>query len=141
MAAITPPQIGFLHGRIALDLVRRALDQHAAFLQNGDALDQFEQRIHVVIDDDHGAARAIDFSSCTVSMRSRGLMPASGSSSSSRLGRGRQRKADFQPPLFAIGEIRYRRVRALGQIDERERVLDLFVEAGNALQDCGTGRA
>ena len=49
-------EIGFLHLGVALDLLRRAFDQHAAFLQHGDALGQLEQRIHVVVDDDHGAA-------------------------------------------------------------------------------------
>ena len=54
-------EIGFLHDRVALDLFWRALDQHAAFLQHRDPLRQFEQRIHVMIDDDHGAALADRF--------------------------------------------------------------------------------
>ena len=64
-------EIGFLHGGVALDLVRRAFDQHAALLQHGDALGQFEQRVHVVVDDDHGAALADRFEQLAPSRRAR----------------------------------------------------------------------
>ena len=45
--------------------------------------------------------------------------------------RGGERKADFQPPLLAVGELRHRRVGALGEVDEFERVLDLLAQARN----------
>ena len=52
--------------------------------------------------------RRIFLSSCTVSARSRGLMPASGSSSSSSVGEEASAKADLKPPLFAVRQVRHR---------------------------------
>src|SRR5215471_17509944 len=47
-----------VRGGALLDLVGCAFDQHPAFLQHGDALGELEQRVHVVIDDDHGSVAA-----------------------------------------------------------------------------------
>ena len=105
-------EIGFLHRGVALDLLRRALDQHAAFLQHGDALDQLEQRIHVVIDDDHGAAPADRLEQLD---RLDALARAHAGErlvEQQQARRGRERKPDLQPPLLAIGELRHRRVGA-----------------------------
>ena len=134
MPRVHSAEIGFLHLGVALDLLRRALGQHAALLQHGDALGQLEERIHVVVDDDHRAAARDRLQQRTVSSRSRGLMPASGSSSSSRLGHGGERKADLQPALFAIGELGHRRVGPRGEVDQLERLLDVLVEPGDAVR-------
>ena len=97
---------------VALDLLRRAFDQHAALLQHGDALGQLEQRIHVVVDDDHGAALADRLQQLD------GLDPLARAHAGQRLveqqqaRRGRQREPDLQPPLLAVGELRHRRVGA-----------------------------
>jgi hypothetical protein len=61
-------------------------------------------------------------------------MPASGSSSSNRLGEVASARPDLEPPLLAVGKVRHRGVGARLEIDQRQRVLDLRVEAGNALQ-------
>ena len=53
-----PAEIGLPHQRIAGDFLRRAFGQHAAFVQNGDALGKFEHRVHVVLDENDGAALA-----------------------------------------------------------------------------------
>ena len=112
MRATHAAEIGFLHGRVALDLVRRAFDQHAAFLQHGDALDQFEQRVHVMIDDDHGAALADRLQQLDRLDAFARAHAGERLVEQQKAGRGRQRQADFQPPLLAVGELRHRHVGA-----------------------------
>src|SRR3954469_5393215 len=79
--------------------------------------------------------RAIDLSSATVSTRSRGLMPASGSSRSSRLGEGASARPisrrGFSPargPPPRGRELRHRRIAPSGEMHELERAADLLVE-------------
>ena len=125
-------EIGFLHRGVGLDFLRRAGDQHAALLQHGHALDQLEQRIHVVVDDDHGAAARDRLEQLD------GLDPFARAHAGERLveqqqTRGsRERESDLQSALLAIGEFRHGCVGAAGQIDQSERVLHLLGQALDA---------
>ncbi len=49
-------KIGLTDHGIGLDLIRRSLGQHPALLQHGDAFDQLEEGVHVMVDHDHGTA-------------------------------------------------------------------------------------
>src|SRR5262249_29948165 len=48
--------------------------------------------------------------------------------------RRRQRQADLEPALLAVGELRYRSVGAHDQVDQLERVFDLLIEAADAVE-------
>src|SRR5690242_11576593 len=46
-------QVDVAHAPVGGDLVRRALEQHLALHQHGDALREAEYQVHVVLDDQH----------------------------------------------------------------------------------------
>ena len=54
---------------------------------------------------------------------------------------GRQREPDFKPALFAVGKIGHRHVGAGGEMDQRQRLLDPLVEAGDAATSRAANRA
>ena len=54
--------------------------------------------------------------------------------------RGGERQADLEPPLLAIGKLGYRHVGALGQADQRKRLLDPLREPGDAVRLRAAGR-
>jgi len=103
---VDPSEIGILHRSIRLDLGRCALDQHAALLEQGDPLPQLEDRVHVMVDDDHGATLPDRFE------KLHRLRPFARAEARERLieqqqaGRGGERKSDLEPALLAIGELR-----------------------------------
>ena len=125
-------QIGFLNGLAAFDLDRRAFDQHATLLQHGDAFHQFEQRVHVVVDDDHGAASPNRFEELHHLDAFQRTHAGKRLVEQKQARRARQRKADLEPALFTIGELGDRRVGTPRQMYEFESALDLLGQSGNA---------
>ena len=99
-------EIDLAHARIGGDLGGRAFDQHRAVHQHGDALGEAEHHVHVVLDQQHGHARAATRhgGEDVVALAPPGT-PAAGSSSSSTRGAQRQRERDLQQPLLAVGQI------------------------------------
>ena len=73
----------------------------------------------------------IDRISLTVSIRSCGLNPASGLVQQQKPWRGRERELDLEPAFLAIGKLGNGRVGSLYQIDQFERPLNPFFEAGD----------
>src|SRR4029453_12652257 len=50
---VAAAEVDFAHPRILLDLVHRALAEHAALVENGDPSGQAAHELHVVLDDQH----------------------------------------------------------------------------------------
>ncbi len=65
-----------------------------------------------------------------ISEVSRGFMPAVGSSSISSFGLSRERAADLEPPLLAIGEIAREHVAPAAQPDELQELQRLLMRRG-----------
>src|SRR5262249_61400274 len=111
-----------------------AFTEHPALRQTGDALAQLEPRIHIVIDDDHGAATPDRFE------QPHRLYALARAHASERLvkqqeaWRRRQRQADLEPALLAVGELRYRSGGALDQVDQLDSVFGLLIEAAGAVE-------
>jgi len=94
-----------------------------------------------VIDDDHRAPRAIDFKQGDRFDALGGAHACERLVEQKQAWLGRQRKPDFEPPLLAICKIGNWGVRSLSQIDERQCLIDVLVEAGNAVAGFETDRA
>ena len=99
-----PAEIGFLHARIVGDFLRRALGQLAAFVQDGDAVGELEHGVHVVLDQNDGAALA-QIADELLDALALGRAQAGERLVEQQHRRPRrQSKAELEPALLAIGK-------------------------------------
>src|SRR5262249_61418211 len=89
---------------------------------------------HVVINDDHGTATDNRLEQLHHLNTLPWTHPGKRLIEQQQARRGRKCQADLEPALFAVRKLRHRGLSALGEMDQRERVLDLLVEVRDTLQ-------
>ena len=115
-----PPEIGVLHGLAWSGSPPAFPPPATAIVKHRDALGQFEDRVHVVLDDDQRAAPPDRRGSGARRRRSVGAHAGQRLIQQQHIRAGGERDADLQPPLLAVGQHVHRQ-RRRGRSDPTRR--------------------
>src|SRR5579875_3172334 len=121
-------EVGGAHIGVSLDRVGCTFGDLAAVEQDGDAIGEAENHVHVVLDDDDGETGR-DAPQETHGIGSFGRAHARGRLVEQQdLRLRRQGQPDLEPPFFAIGELGGRHIEAVPQLHRRSGFLDAGVD-------------
>src|SRR5215470_814492 len=115
--------------RIVGDLRGRALAQHLALNEDGDALGEAEDEVHVVLDDQDGDARGQLLETLEDAMGLERRHPGRRLVEEQHGGPEPERDGDLHEPLLAVGQIQDAPTGVVRQLERREQLERLGTDA------------